>query len=232
MRADAAQTALNARHESCQYHYNLILRFVAPQGDFECCPVSLLASVPSCCWFPPHSARSRPTRRPPSGSRSTGASRARRRRSWSRSTRATSRPRASTSPSTPRNGSLEPINRVASGTYDMGFGDINSLIRFRDANPGIADQGRVHGLQQAAVLDRRPQEPRHHASRRTSKARSSARRPPDGAYAQWPIFVQANEHRRLQGEDRERRLPGARADAGRAARSTPSPASRSPPTST
>jgi NitT/TauT family transport system substrate-binding protein len=33
-------------------------------------------------------------------------------------------------------GSLEPINRVASGTYDMGFGDINSLIKFRDANPG------------------------------------------------------------------------------------------------
>ena len=33
-------------------------------------------------------------------------------------------------------GSLEPINRVAAGTYDMGFGDINSLIKFRDANPG------------------------------------------------------------------------------------------------
>ena len=74
----------------------------------------------------------------------------------------------------------------------MGFGDINSLIKFRDANPGDADQGRVHGLQQAAVLDRRPQEPRRRASRRTSKARSSARPPPDGAYAQWKIFVQAN----------------------------------------
>ena len=35
-------------------------------------------------------------------------------------------------------GSLEPINRVASGTYDMGFGDINSLIKFRDANPANA----------------------------------------------------------------------------------------------
>src|SRR5215813_8253192 len=32
-------------------------------------------------------------------------------------------------------GSLEPINRVASGTYDMGFGGINSLIKFRDQNP-------------------------------------------------------------------------------------------------
>src|SRR3954453_8419070 len=36
----------------------------------------------------------------------------------------------------PAAGSLEPINRVASGTYDMGFGDINSLIKFRDTNPG------------------------------------------------------------------------------------------------
>src|ERR1700693_2114204 len=32
-------------------------------------------------------------------------------------------------------GPLEPINHVASGGYDMGFGDINSLIKFRDANP-------------------------------------------------------------------------------------------------
>ena len=58
---------------------------------------------------------------------------------------------------------------------------------------GRADQGRVHGLQQAAVRDRRPQEPRRRSSRRISKARSSARPPPDGAYAQWKIFAQAND---------------------------------------
>ena len=33
-------------------------------------------------------------------------------------------------------GSLEPIAKVASGAVDMGFGDINALIKFRDANPG------------------------------------------------------------------------------------------------
>ena len=33
------------------------------------------------------------------------------------------------------NGSTEGINRVASGTYDLGFADINTLIRFRDKNP-------------------------------------------------------------------------------------------------
>ena len=36
----------------------------------------------------------------------------------------------------PASGSREPISRVASGTYDMGFGDVNSLVRFRDENPG------------------------------------------------------------------------------------------------
>ena len=32
-------------------------------------------------------------------------------------------------------GSLEPLNRVASGVYNIASGDINSLIKFRDANP-------------------------------------------------------------------------------------------------
>src|SRR5271166_879907 len=32
-------------------------------------------------------------------------------------------------------GSVEPINRLASRTYDMAFADINSLIKFRDQNP-------------------------------------------------------------------------------------------------
>jgi NitT/TauT family transport system substrate-binding protein len=31
----------------------------------------------------------------------------------------------------PAAGSREPISRVASGTYDAGFGDINSLVKFR-----------------------------------------------------------------------------------------------------
>ena len=35
------------------------------------------------------------------------------------------------------NGSREAIPRVASGTYQLGFGDVNSLIRFRDENPGV-----------------------------------------------------------------------------------------------
>jgi NitT/TauT family transport system substrate-binding protein len=36
------------------------------------------------------------------------------------------------------NGSVEAINRVASGTYQMAFGDINSLIKFRDKKENAA----------------------------------------------------------------------------------------------
>src|SRR5215813_11263056 len=35
----------------------------------------------------------------------------------------------------PGNGSVEPISRVASGGFDVGFGDINTLIRLRDQTP-------------------------------------------------------------------------------------------------
>ena len=88
-------------------------------------------------------------------------------------------------------GSLEPINRVASGTYDMGFGDINSLIKFRDANPGTPIKAVYMLYNKPAVLDRRAQEPRRVVAE--GPRRQEARRPPpDGAYAQWPIFTQAN----------------------------------------
>ncbi len=88
-------------------------------------------------------------------------------------------------------GSLEPINRVASGTYDMGFGDINSLIKFRDANPGTPIKAvfMVYNKPPFAVVGRK--------SRGVSKPKDLEGKKlgapaPDGAYAQWPIFVQAN----------------------------------------
>jgi NitT/TauT family transport system substrate-binding protein len=36
----------------------------------------------------------------------------------------------------PGNSPTDSITRVASGAYDIGFGDINTLIRYRDQNPG------------------------------------------------------------------------------------------------
>ena len=70
-------------------------------------------------------------------------------------------------------GSLEPINRVASGTYDMGFGDINSLVKFRDANPGTPIKAifMVYNKPAFSVVGRKS---RGVSSPRISKARSSA----------------------------------------------------------
>src|SRR5262245_44481098 len=61
----------------------------------------------------------------------------------------------------PGNGSLEPINRVASGAYDMGFGDINALIKFRVQKRGAPLKAvfMVYNKPPGAIVARR--EPRH-----------------------------------------------------------------------
>lgn len=88
-------------------------------------------------------------------------------------------------------GSLEPINRVASGTYDMGFGDINSLIKFRDANPGTPIKAvfMVYNKPPFAVVGRKS---RGVSAPKDLEGKKLGAPPADGAYAQWPIFVQAN----------------------------------------
>lgn len=88
-------------------------------------------------------------------------------------------------------GSLEPINRVASGTYDMGFGDINSLIKFRDANPTVPLKAvfMVYNKPPFAIVSRKSRGVEKPKDLEGKKLGAPA---PDGAYAQWPIFVQAN----------------------------------------
>src|SRR4051794_2538404 len=88
-------------------------------------------------------------------------------------------------------GSLEPINRVASGTYDMGFGDINSLIKFRDANPGAPIKAvfMVYNKPAFSVVGRKS---RGVVAPKDLEGKKLGAPPADGAYAQWPIFVQAN----------------------------------------
>jgi NitT/TauT family transport system substrate-binding protein len=92
----------------------------------------------------------------------------------------------------PAAGSREPISRVASGTYDMGFGDVNSLIRFRDENPGT-------DIKAVMVLyDRPPFAIIGRKSRGVTKDVSSLQAKKfgapaaDGAFAQWPIFRAVN----------------------------------------
>ena len=88
-------------------------------------------------------------------------------------------------------GSLEPINRVASGTYDMGFGDINSLIKFRDANPNnpIKAVFMVYNKPAFSIVGRKSRGVTKPKDLEGKKLGAPA---PDGAYAQWKIFTQAN----------------------------------------
>jgi NitT/TauT family transport system substrate-binding protein len=88
-------------------------------------------------------------------------------------------------------GSLEPISRVASGTYDMGFGDINSLIKFHDANPNTPIKAvfMVYNRPPFAIIARKS---RGISKPKDLEGKTLGAPATDGTYAQWPIFVQAN----------------------------------------
>jgi NitT/TauT family transport system substrate-binding protein len=88
-------------------------------------------------------------------------------------------------------GSLEPLNRIASGTYDMGFGDINSLIKFRDANPNVPIKAifMVYNKPPFAIVGRKS---RGTVNPKDLEGKKLGAPAPDGAYAQWKIFTQAN----------------------------------------
>ncbi|MCP4379892.1 MAG: ABC transporter substrate-binding protein [Hyphomicrobiales bacterium] len=88
-------------------------------------------------------------------------------------------------------GSVEPINRVASGVYDMGFGDINSVIKFNDQNPEtpIKSIYIVYNKPPFAIVGRKSLGV---AAPKDMEGKTLGAPAPDGAYAQWPIFVEAN----------------------------------------
>jgi NitT/TauT family transport system substrate-binding protein len=88
-------------------------------------------------------------------------------------------------------GSVEPINRIASGTYDMAFADINSMIKFRDQNPQnpLKAVYMVYSNPPFAIVGRKSRGISDPKSLEGKKLGAPA---PDGAYAQWPIFVAAN----------------------------------------
>ena len=85
-------------------------------------------------------------------------------------------------------GSREPITRIASGTYQMGFGDINALVKFLDEQPDAK-------IKAVMVMYERP--PFAIIGRKslgvTTDPKSLAGKtlgapPPDGAFGQWAIF--------------------------------------------
>ena len=90
------------------------------------------------------------------------------------------------------NGSRESIPRVASGTYDIGTGDVNSLIRFRDENPSIDLKAvmMVYDRPPFAIVGRKSKgitaDPKSLVGKKFGAPAA------DGAYAQWPIFKTVN----------------------------------------
>ena len=90
-------------------------------------------------------------------------------------------------------GSRESIPRVASGTYDIGAGDVNSLIRFRDENPSIDLKAvmMVYDRPPFAIVGRKSKgitaDPNSLAGKKFGAPAA------DGAYAQWPIFRSVNK---------------------------------------
>ena len=91
------------------------------------------------------------------------------------------------------NGSREAIPRVASGTYDVGFGDVNSLIRFRDENPTIDLKAVM------MVYDKPPFSIVGRKSRgittdvKSLEGKKFGAPAADAAFAQWPIFKAVNK---------------------------------------
>ena len=88
-------------------------------------------------------------------------------------------------------GSIEPIQRVASGIYDMGFGDINSLIKFRDQNPNIPIKAvfMVYNRPPFSIVTRKS---RGVTAPKDLEGKKLGAPAADGAFAQWKIFAQAN----------------------------------------
>jgi NitT/TauT family transport system substrate-binding protein len=91
----------------------------------------------------------------------------------------------------PAGSALEPIMRVASGSYDMGFADINALIKFRDANPKMPIKAvfMVYNKPAFAVIGRKS---RGISTPKDLEGKKLGVTKDDNVFAQWPIFVEAN----------------------------------------
>jgi NitT/TauT family transport system substrate-binding protein len=91
----------------------------------------------------------------------------------------------------PAANSLEPITRVANGTHEMGVTDINTLIRFRDANPSMPVKAVfiVYDKPPFAVIGRKSRGVLTPKDLEGKRLGASA---PDGAFAQWPAFAKVS----------------------------------------
>ena len=92
----------------------------------------------------------------------------------------------------PGSGSVEGINRVASGAYDVGFCDINLLVKYRD-NPRNLPVKMVMMVYDTPAFSIITLKKTGIAKPKDLEGRILGAPAGDGAWAQWPIFVQANK---------------------------------------
>ena len=92
----------------------------------------------------------------------------------------------------PGAGSVEGINRVASGAYEIGFADINSLVKYRD-NPRNLPVKAVMMVNDTPAFSIVSLKKNGIAKPKDLEGKVLGAPAADGAYAQWPIFVQANK---------------------------------------
>ena len=87
---------------------------------------------------------------------------------------------------------LDPITRVASGGYELGFADINALIRYRDRNPAAPIKAvfMLFNKPPFAVVGRRS---RGITDPRSLEDKKLGASPAGATYDQWPIFAKLND---------------------------------------
>ncbi len=91
----------------------------------------------------------------------------------------------------PGKGSLDAIPKVATGAFPVGMADINSLVRFLDQNPGapVIAAMMIYDKPPFAIIGRKSlgvEAPKD------LEGKVLGAPPPDGAWAQFPIFAKEN----------------------------------------
>jgi NitT/TauT family transport system substrate-binding protein len=89
-------------------------------------------------------------------------------------------------------GSVETIPKIATGAFPVGFGDINTVIKFLDQNPGAPVKAvmMIYDKPAFAIVGRKSlgvSEPKD------LEGKVLGAPPPDGAWAQFPAFASAND---------------------------------------
>ena len=117
------------------------------------------------------------------------------------------------------NGSVESVQRVATGGYDMGFADISSLIHYRGGAGSAAVKAVLIGYNAPpfAIITLKKN---RIESPKDMEGKVLGAPAGDGAYAQWPMFVLANNINaskvRIENvsfPDREKMLAQGKVDA-------------------